>query len=211
VVQAIGPFQTIIQEDIQTYKIFNTVPLFLCPHPTCRNANDPPYEMDTSKPTMTCPHCKTMFCTECQMPAHIGVSCAYAGKHSVRAGEVQSRQYIQDTTRPCPNPGCQNSFSKNKACYHMECPACDVSFCWICGISRCSHNKCHLMGRVAPWSHEASVRFKANPAAVADWRRRYANREENGGQPLFVRANVVLYDDGPQYYPPSAYSMNMYE
>jgi hypothetical protein len=212
VVRLIGPFLTTVHEDLQTYKVFNNVAikLFLCPHVICRRENDPPYEFDLNKPTMTCPHCKTMFCTQCQMPAHASLTCAFANKDPQRALELLSKRWVETNTRPCPHPTCLAKIEKNGACYHMKCPApCNTAFCWICGISYCLPGKCDLMGRIAPWSNAAKERFLNNPGAVANWYERYRDKMHNGGKPR-RSLNIEMYDP-PQHYVRSDYDANMAE
>jgi hypothetical protein len=188
--------------------------LFLCPTASCRMAKHPPYEIDITKPQMTCPHCKTMFCTKCQKAAHGSMSCEFANRSSITTDEMLSQRAIDATTRPCPNPSCTNKITKNGACFHMKCTACKTAFCWICGISYCNYYNCFLMGRIAPWSNAAKRRFLANPEAVANWRSRYnGTRKVNG---IYTIPNqdgadgVVLYDP-PRVYPASVYEENMAE
>jgi hypothetical protein len=213
VVNIIGPFLTTVHEDMQTYKVFDQVAtqLFLCPSSCCRQAKHPPYEIDISKPQMTCPHCKTMFCTKCQKAAHASLSCEFAAQKSSTSDDILSQRLIENSTRPCPNPSCTYRIEKNGACFHMKCIACRTAFCWICGISYCDYYNCFLMGRIAPWSNASKRRFMANPDAVANWRTRYdGTRKLNG---MYTIPNpegpehVILYDP-PTVYPMSAYDAN---
>lgn len=45
--------------------------------------------------------------------------------------EIESIQTIEQSSKPCPS--CYVRIEKNGGCQHMNCRACSIHFCWLCG------------------------------------------------------------------------------
>ena len=94
-----------------------------------------------------CGKCSFSFCKECNQSWHGLSPCANlatrwrnadeAGRAALRAKygervleEVQSSEWMQQNTKPCPN--CQTHVEKNGGCNHITCRHCNFEWCWLC-------------------------------------------------------------------------------
>ena len=70
-----------------------------------------------------CGVCLKTFCGECQCEALVN--------HVCNQGQVQTVQFINATSRPCPT--CYTLISKTEGCDQMYCIVCDTPFSWRTG------------------------------------------------------------------------------
>ena len=97
--------------------------------------------------------------------------------------EVQSSEWMQQNTKPCPN--CKQPITKNGGCHHHVCTSCKTKFCWNCGgydALRPSRNTCGTTcsKREATWWNEADVLGEDTAASGA-----------SGGSSLGTRQGVL--------------------
>lgn len=104
-------------------KEYNEHKVFLCTNEDC---NQPLIEISkqSKEKNITCPSCATKICTKCEGREHES-KCTTKTK-----GKVRSFWWRFRHTQACPN--CGFHMEKNGGCAHMDCPKCDLAFCWKC-------------------------------------------------------------------------------
>jgi len=75
-----------------------------------------------------CTNCGYMFCTQCRLQAHPGISCG--AKCLQKIDNSRTQRWMTENTKPCPK--CHVPIVKNGGCSHMKCSRCSYEFCWFC-------------------------------------------------------------------------------
>ncbi|XP_057433529.1 E3 ubiquitin-protein ligase RSL1-like [Lotus japonicus] len=95
-----------------------------------------------------CPNCRRMFCAQCKVPWHDGVTCEEfqkLGKDEREKEDMMLMKLAKDQKwKRCPH--CKFYVAKSEGCMYMKC-RCGHAFCYNCGApnKNPSHhcNKCH--------------------------------------------------------------------
>ncbi|XP_031267489.1 probable E3 ubiquitin-protein ligase RNF217 isoform X2 [Pistacia vera] len=81
-----------------------------------------------------CPHCYRLFCAQCKVPWHAGISCAEFKKLNKNESSSEDMMLIKLAEKKkwkrCPH--CRYYVSKKDGCNNMKC-RCGHSFCYNCG------------------------------------------------------------------------------
>lgn len=81
------------------------------------------------------PLCATLFCNKCGQKKHINTTCveyssAIQAKHTKE--EEESKKYLTEASRKCPQCGLGIQHYYGHGCHHMTCPKCRFEFCYLC-------------------------------------------------------------------------------
>lgn len=94
--------------------------------PICNNETIYKKSTDGSK-LVVCGECKMDLCSGgCGRIYHGETPCEISLDEATNA-------FVQETSKPCPNPNCNVHIHKTEGCNHMTCSRCRTEFCWICG------------------------------------------------------------------------------
>jgi hypothetical protein len=96
---------------------------------------------DRGTKCVTCPTCRSSYCTKCGEYFHEG-SCAASDI------DQSTLAYLAQNTHPCPN--CKQSIERVSGCNAMMCRECKYEFCWTCGGEAHTHGTC---SNVVQWAH----------------------------------------------------------
>ncbi|KAK8973181.1 hypothetical protein V6N11_049528 [Hibiscus sabdariffa] len=118
---------------------------FYCPYKDCSALliNDGGTVIQKSK----CPFCKRVFCVQCKVAWHSGLTCPRFQKLEPLGPDALFADLAQRKTwKRCPH--CQNYVEKSYGCNYIKCK-CGKAFCYYCGASSTSHltHRCHNCGR----------------------------------------------------------------
>ena len=110
-----------------------------CPISGCENCNALSTAISGSTSTerpVTCSECRTDYCHKCQVEWHTGRSCE-AYQEERRGQDQATDNFINRTTKPCPNCGFRITHARGHACHHIlpgsGCPQCGTHWCYVCG------------------------------------------------------------------------------
>ena len=97
--------------------------IFFCPNKECSN---PIIEVNKRlfRKKVVCTSCNQEICNRCELPYHKR-KCPAKTK-----GKTKNWIWRLTHTKSCPKCGLR--MEKNGGCRHMDCPKCDVAFCWAC-------------------------------------------------------------------------------
>lgn len=79
-----------------------------------------------AQPIMTCCDCEHKTCVIHEVEWHAGMTCTEWDENArvaqMRRAELAANQeYLNASTKPCPNPACARPTEKNGGCHHMTC------------------------------------------------------------------------------------------
>lgn len=104
-------------------------PSFKCHNPECRGF--------LNKETFRCGLCSWRNCPQCHIPlsdVEEGEGAHPSSSHICDPNEKTSVEFILKTTKPCPNPTCQERIIKRDGCDQMFCVKCYTVFSWKTGL-----------------------------------------------------------------------------
>lgn len=102
----------------------DTRPSFKCHNPECRGF--------LNKDTFQCGLCFWRNCPQCHIP--LQDLARSLSPHVCDPDVKKSVEVILTTTKPCPNPMCQERISKKDGCDQMFCVKCYTVFSWKTGL-----------------------------------------------------------------------------
>lgn len=117
-------------EEFSLKKALSQMPnITYCPNILC---NDAIQVIGNENHVMKCPSCKIIFCINCKVEYHEGMTCKEYEEWKVKSKESEKiyKEWASKNTRQCPN--CKVDIIKNKGCNHIKCIHCGQDFCWLC-------------------------------------------------------------------------------
>jgi len=112
---------------------------YWCQSPTCSSGHI--YDESLrNNPIFTCTSCGHSHClNHPSIPYHAGETCAEYDARTAPpppsqqlSDERANIQYVQETSKRCPNAMCGWFIEKNEGCDKMTCWKCRFEFCWEC-------------------------------------------------------------------------------
>ena len=95
-------------------------------------------------PPARCPQCHVDFCRRCLCRWHFGQTCEEHKRHRRESEDLESldREYIEQTSKPCPRCSFPTSKFHGHGCHHISpgttrggCLRCSTHWCYACGAT----------------------------------------------------------------------------
>ncbi|CAF0826915.1 unnamed protein product, partial [Didymodactylos carnosus] len=99
-----------------------------CLDPECRQV----YRSSTHSSTYICDTCTKIYCLECKVEYHVGMTCQAFKKfiNKDKDDELLRINLGSLGFKCCPN--CEILIDKYEGCNSVKCKQCDTAFCWLC-------------------------------------------------------------------------------
>jgi len=120
-------FNVIMQQAIKAHFDRHPGSYAPCSGPNCTAY----YKLDgRDGDVITCPTCFTITCTKCADEEHAGETCAEYQERITGRLEAFEEWMRAGNAKKCKN--CNRVIQKIGGCDHMQCPKCEVHFCFSC-------------------------------------------------------------------------------
>lgn len=77
-----------------------------------------------------CPACLTVNCTTCKTQYHFNETCEQSARRRDADNEGLNQYLEMVGGKRCPR--CDSPGVRTEGCFHIECPGCQVHYCWLC-------------------------------------------------------------------------------